>query len=241
MAIEVKAGKTVETKGQAAAPMRPELEKLSQMVAELREEEVLALIREYIDAQISTTEIFDACQKGMRMVGSLHAQGRYFIAGLIMAGEIMRQVVELLHPILSSNKPRESIGRVLLGTIKGDIHDVGKNLFKQLLECHGFTVLDLGVDVSPGDFIHATLDFNPHLIAVSVLITDSFPFLYQLVKEFHTAMPDRDSRPVIMIGGGQVDERIFRASGSDYWAQDAFSGLKLCLDLIADHNPSHAG
>jgi len=218
----------------AEAPFAREMDELSTLVAQLKEEEALAMVRQSMEAGVPAAEIFSACQKGMRTVGSMHEKGVYFIAGLIMAGEIMREALDILRPVIRRGRPEKSLGRVLLGTIKGDIHDIGKNLFKDLLESHGFTVLDLGVDVEPAGFIKAAADFHPHLIAVSVLITSSFPFLRELVDLFHHATTDRAERPSIIIGGGQVDERISSVSGSDYWAQDAFVGLKLCLSLAAD-------
>lgn len=211
-----------------------ELEELARLVADLKEEDVLSAIGRHLAAGVSPEEILAACQKGMRLVGTLHEQGQYFIAGLIMAGEIMHQAVNVLRPIMTRERSGEDLGRVLLGTIAGDIHDIGKNLFKDLLECHGFTVMDLGVDVPPADFVHACGTFKPHLIAASALITDSFPRLRELVTLFEASAREQHDRPLILIGGGQVDERVCRMSGSDYWAPDAFAGVRLCQQLTAD-------
>lgn len=214
-------------------PLSPDMEKLAALVAELKEQEVLSLIDKHLAAGVSPAEILEACQKGMRLVGSMHEEGIYFIAGLIMAGEIMREAVELLKPVIIQSRHSQTHGRVLLGTIAGDIHDIGKNLFRDLLECHGFTVLDLGVDVPPAEFVRAEAEFRPHLVAVSALITDSFPNLRELVRLFEDSARGGAKRPLIMIGGGQVDDVVHRVSGSDYWTQDAFEGVKLCLRLMA--------
>jgi methanogenic corrinoid protein MtbC1 len=214
-------------------PLSPDMEELAALVAELKEQEVLSRIEKHLAAGISPAEILEACQKGMRLVGSMHEEGTYFIAGLIMAGEIMREAVELLKPVIISSRHSQTHGRVLLGTIAGDIHDIGKNLFRDLLECHGFTVLDLGVDVPPAEFVRAEAEFRPHLVAVSALITDSFPNLRELVRLFEDSARGGAKRPLIMIGGGQVDDVVHRVSGSDYWTQDAFEGVKLCLRLMA--------
>lgn len=214
--------------------LSPDMEELAALVAELKEQEVLSLIEKHLAAGVSTAEILEACQKGMRLVGSMHEEGIYFIAGLIMAGEIMREAVELLKPVIINSRHSQTHGRVLLGTIAGDIHDIGKNLFRDLLECHGFTVLDLGVDVPPAEFVRAEAEFRPHLVAVSALITDSFPHLRELVKLFEDTARKGAKRPLIMIGGGQVDDVVHRVSGSDYWTQDAFEGVKLCLRLMAE-------
>ena len=216
-------------------PMALEMGELATLVADLREEEALLAIERHLEAGVSPTELLHACQKGMRLVGSMHEKGHYYIAGLIMAGEIMRQAVDLLRPLMIKKGRGKTFGRVLLGTIAGDIHDIGKNLFKDLLECHGFTVLDLGVDVPPADFVAAESDFKPHLIAASALITDSFPHLRELVQLFNdTARRGAERRPSILIGGGQVDERVFRMCGADQWGEDAFSGLHICLRLMRE-------
>ncbi len=214
-------------------PFSPELEELANLVAELREQEVLSLVDRNLADGVSPEEILGACQKGMHLVGKMHEEGHYFIAGLIMAGEIMRQVMDLIKPVMTRSKSSNNRGRVLLGTIQGDIHDIGKNLFRDLLECHGFTVLDLGVDVPPARFLQAVEDFNPHLVGVSALITESFPRLRELVKLFEEASLQKARRPLILIGGGQVDDVIYRVCGSDYWARDVFAGVKLCQRIMS--------
>jgi methanogenic corrinoid protein MtbC1 len=214
-----------------------EMEKLAGLVAELKEDDVQALLKRHIEAGTPPAELLAACQEGMRLVGHLHEDGQYFIAALIMAGEIMRQAVDLLRPMMIKERSGENLGRVLLGTIEGDIHDIGKNLFRDLLECLGFTVLDLGVDVSPAEFLRAEEEFKPHLIAASVLITDSFPQLQKLVKLLKERACASQVRPLILIGGGQVDEVVFHVTGSDYWASDAFSGVWLCEKLVRELFP----
>lgn len=232
-------GRTIKTpkftsKKKTEEPSDVTLAQLAQLVAELKEDEVLSLIKRRIQEGIPASEIMSACQRGMRIVGSKHEAGQYFIAGLIMAGEIMRQALELLRPLITKKRPEESLGRVLLGTISGDIHDIGKNLFKDLLECHGFTVMDLGVDVAPAEFVRAASEFRPQLVAISALITGSFHHLRELVELFRNQAHTGKERPLIIIGGGQLDDRIYRISGSDYWATDAFEGLQLCLKLTGN-------
>ena len=182
-----------------------------------------------------STDLLNACQKGMRMVGAMHEKGHYYIAGLIMAGEIMHQALEILRPVMVDKGRAKTFGRILLGTIEGDIHDIGKNLFRDLLGCHGFTVLDLGVDVPPADFVSAESDFRPHLIAASALITDSFPHLRELVRMFEEAASRGATKQhFILIGGGQVDERVFRMCGADQWAEDAFAGVRICRKFMTE-------
>ena len=207
---------------------------LTALVAELREEEVLQEIRRRLAAGESPVELLETCQQGMRMVGSMHEQGHYYISGLIMAGEIMRLAVELIRPVMAGKSCSGNSGRVLLGTIQGDLHDIGKNLFRDLVECHGFTVMDVGIDIPPADFITAALEFKPHVVAASALVTDSFPHLRELVRLFGAGdgIPAM-RRPFILIGGGQVDERVFQMSGADHWGADAFAGVRICRELMS--------
>jgi methanogenic corrinoid protein MtbC1 len=216
------------------SPAAREMGELATLVADLKEEEALSAIRKHLDAGVSPHEILSACQKGMRLVGSMHEKGHYYIAGLIMAGEIMREAVDLLRPVMIKERSGKTFGRVLLGTIQGDIHDIGKNLFRDLLECHGFTVLDLGVDVPPTEFLKAELEFKPHMVAASALITDSFPHLKELAQLFRDSAQPGLERPLILIGGGQVDERVYKMSGADHWGQDAFSGIQICRRLMKE-------
>lgn len=208
------------------------LDALVGFVADLREEEALASVRSHLEAGTPPLEILAACQKGMRLVGSMHEKGQYYMAALIMAGEIMREALELLRPLLAGTRSPEGRGRVLLGTIAGDIHDLGKNLLRDLLECHGFAVRDLGVDVAPAEFLRAAGEFQPHVVAASALITESIPHLRELVTLFEESARRGVRRPPIVIGGGQVDERVFRACGADRWAPDAFEGLRVCAELV---------
>jgi len=216
-------------------PKARKMAELATLVAELREEEALDALKSSLAAGVSPADLLNACQKGMRMVGSMHENGHYYIAGLIMAGEIMRQAVEIFGPVMAEKGRAKTFGRILLGTIEGDIHDIGKNLFRDLLECHGFTVLDLGVDVPPAEFVAAESDFRPHLIAASALITDSFAHLRELVQQFEdAALRGAASRPFILIGGGQVDERVFRMCGADQWGEDAFAGIRICQRFMTE-------
>jgi methanogenic corrinoid protein MtbC1 len=205
-----------------------EMEDLAGLVANLKEDEVLNAITRHLHARVSPIDILEACQKGMRLVGSMHEEGHYYIAGLIMAGEIMHQAMDLLRGVMIKERRGKTHGRVVLGTIAGDIHDIGKNLFRDLLECHGVAVLDLGVDVPPADFVRAESEFKPHLIGASVLITESFPRLRELVQLSRESARPGSERPFILIGGAQVDGRVFRMSGADDWAQDAFTGIEIC-------------
>ena len=126
---------------------------LTQALADLKENEALEIVRLRLGRGDDPLQIIEDCQAGMREVGERYAQRRYYLSGLIMAGDILREITELVLPLVEERFAGHTAGRVLLGTVQGDIHDLGKNLLMMLLRSYGFTVLDLGVDVAPGKFV----------------------------------------------------------------------------------------
>lgn len=208
--------------------------RLDAALADLRENEVLALVRDRMAAGDDPLQIIEDCQAGMREVGERYAQRRYFLSGLIMAGEILREVMEIVMPSVEQQFSGKTAGRVLLGTVQGDIHDLGKNLLLMLLRGYGFTVLDLGVDVPPEKFVAEARAFKPHAIGLSGLITAAHATMRETVAALRAMMAEDGVRIPILLGG-QVDEQVCRYVGADYWTTDAMEGVRLCQQLaIAD-------
>lgn len=207
--------------------------RLSQLVADLEEDQVLELVRQRLDVGDDPLQIIGECNEGMREVGLRYERGEYFVAGLIMSGEIFREVVELVQPLLLKQAEGKVSGRVLVGTVSGDIHDIGKNMFGMLLACHGFEVIDLGVDVPPDVFAAKAIETKPDIVGLSGLITASF----ETMKETISALREEALRhglafPVI-IGGGMSDNQVRQYVGADYWMPDAMAGVRLCEELLA--------
>ena len=209
--------------------------KLVRQVADLEEDAVLAIVRERLAAGDDPLEIIYECDAGMRIIGRRYEEGEYYIAALIMAGEIFRQVVELVKPHLAVERGDGTAGEILLGTVQGDIHDIGKDVLAMLLACHGFSVHDLGVDVSPATFVEATLEDEPDVIALSGLLTSAYNTMRDTVAALREATDDWPARPPIIIGGGRIDEDIRRYVGADYWTDDAMEGVHLCERLLEEH------
>lgn len=210
--------------------------RLSNLIAELEEDAVLSLVRERIAAGDDPLQIIEDCNAGMREVGKKYETGEYFVSGLIMSGEIFREVVELVQPLLIKRASGQSSGLVLIGTVSGDIHDIGKNMLGMLLSCYGFTVIDMGVDVPPEKFAQKAIEITPDIVGLSGLITASFEKMKETVttlREKATAV--RVSFPVI-IGGGMIDNQVCQYVGADYWEKDAMSGVRLCQRLVAEKN-----
>jgi methanogenic corrinoid protein MtbC1 len=203
-------------------------------VAELNEQAVLALAQERLSDGDDPLSIVEDCQEGMRRVGERYEQGRYYLSGLIMAGEIFREVMELAQPVIEAQISGEKSGRVLLGTVQGDIHDIGKNIQGMLLSCHGFTVYDLGVDVPPAEFLAQAKKVKPDIIGLSGLLTSSYDVMRDtitLIRE--PTVPELADLPII-IGGTSINEQVCQYVGADHWVVNSMEGVRLCQRLLAD-------
>jgi len=205
---------------------------LAQLVADLEEDAVLELVRQRIDAGDDPLQIIDECNEGMRKVGQRYEQGKYFVAGLIMSGEIFREVVELVQPLIEQQSKGNASGRVLIGTVSGDIHDIGKNMFGMLLSCHGFDVIDLGVDVPPNVFVEKIVETKPDIVGLSGLITASFETMKDTVAALRDQAKEHKLSFPIIIGGGMIDDQVCKYVGADYWTPDAMAGIRLCEELL---------
>jgi methylmalonyl-CoA mutase cobalamin-binding domain/chain len=206
---------------------------LARLVADLEEEAVLQLVDQRIKAGDDPLQIIDECNEGMRDVGQRYEKGEYFVSGLIMSGEIFREVVELVQPLLEQQAEGKSSGRVLVGTVSGDIHDIGKNMFGMLLSCHGFEVIDLGVDVSPDVFAKKAMEVKPDFVGLSGLITASFEMMKETVTALRNEAREHGLSFPIIIGGGMIDAQICQYVGADYWMPDAMAGVRLCQELLS--------
>ncbi len=204
-------------------------ETLKEKVAALDEEGVLSLVRQSLESGTDPVEIIAACEEGMRVVGEQYERGVFYLSGLIMAGEIFRQVLELTQPALQEALKGEASGRVLIGTAHGDIHDIGKTIVHIALRSFGFQVEDLGVDVPPQRFVERALTWQPDVIGISGLITSSYESMRETVRLLRAAAP----HPIpIIIGGGMMNDQICRFVGADYWTNDALKGVRICEEII---------
>lgn len=203
-------------------------------IADLQEEITLSLVQQRLDDHDDPLLIIEDCKEGMRQVGLRYERNEYFLAGLIMAGEIFRQVMELLQPVVESQVSGQASGRVLLGTVEGDIHDLGKNIVSMLLSCHKFAVHDLGVDVAPTTFAEKAAQVQPHLVGLSGLLTSA----YDAMRETIALLRAQGYQGPIIIGGSQLSEKVCQYVGADYWTTDAVAGVELCQRLVSEQVPA---
>ena len=200
---------------------------------ELEEVSALAQVKERLESGDDPLAILEDAREGMQQVGLRYEEGKYYVAGLMMAGEIYREVMELVEPILVQRLSGNESGHILLGTVQGDIHDIGKNIFSTMLRCHGFTVTDLGIDIPPARFLEEADKLRPDIIGLYGLLTTSYEVMkstVQLVKQ--SSDPQLASTPVIL-GGGTLNPMVCAFVGADYWAIDAMAGIELCEQMMA--------
>ena len=200
-------------------------------VADLNENAVLDLVEARIARGDDPLAITEDCQEGLRIVGERYERQEYYLAGLIMAGEIFRQVMEMLQPIIEDHITAEESGSILIGTVRGDIHDIGKNNLSMLLTSYGFTVHDLGVDVPAVAFLHNATTLRPDVIGLSGLLTSAYDSMKETIHLIRTAGEQSVAETPIIIGGNQLNEQVCRYVGADFWVTDAMEGVRICQRL----------
>ena len=197
-------------------------------IADLNEELALKFIRERLAENDDPLTLIANCQKGLLRVGERYGQHKYYLSGLIMGGEIFYEVMELIRPAKESRISGTSSGKILLGTVQSDIHDLGKNIFKLLLSCYKLTVYDLGVDVPPEEFLRQAKKLQPDIVGLSGLITKAYDSMRETIGLFR-----REGYQIpIVIGGSQLSKEVSQYTGADYWVNKADAGVKLILRLL---------
>lgn len=208
-------------------------ESLSKAMADLAEERVKKLIKEKLDAGISANDILKECQAGMTEIGNLYESGKYFVSELMYAGEIMKDVMKDLGPMLRDEaKPETSRGKVVLGTVKGDIHDLGKDVVALMLRGAGFEVIDLGVDVPPSKFVEAIKESGATIVGMSVFLTMAYESATETVNAIKEA--GLRNKVSIMIGGGPVTNLVQEKTGCDFYGKDAVAGMNYAISVSKD-------
>jgi methanogenic corrinoid protein MtbC1 len=207
-------------------------ESLIQALVEMQESEAQQKTSQLLDIGTDPMKIIDACSRAMEIVGKRFETGEYFLPHLMMAGEMLKQISEMIKPRMGGDTARRGGGKVLMGTVEGDIHDIGKNMVTFLLETHGFEVLDIGIDQSPEKFVEAIQHFQPQVVGLSGLLTLAFDSMRDTVQAIRKAA-HRDKVHII-IGGGQVSEKVRAYTGADAYGPDAVAGIRLIKQWIGE-------
>jgi methanogenic corrinoid protein MtbC1 len=199
-------------------------DELTNAVVELREDDALAIVDRLLGAGADPIGILDDSKKAMEVIGEQFASGEAFIPELIMAGEIMQEISAKLRPHLADSPGSGNLGVVVLGTVEGDIHDIGKDIVATMLDIAGFEVVDLGVDVKVQRFIETAREKNAAIIAMSCLLTSAIDSMKRTVAAAREAGLDGTR---IMIGGAPVTEQIVAFTGADGFGKDAVEAVEL--------------
>jgi 5-methyltetrahydrofolate--homocysteine methyltransferase len=208
-----------------------EVNKITQALMNGEGETLVALVSEALQQGRSAVDILnDDLVTGMDLIGDKMGSGEMFIPEVLMAAHAMRMAVEILKPHLGEDETN-SAGKIVIGTVKGDLHDIGKNLVVLMLESAGFEVIDLGVDVEPEIFVDAVIKNQPDILGLSALLTTTMPMLKKTVETVVNS--DVRKGPKIMIGGAPVNQDFADEIGADGYAPDAGSASKLAKAMLA--------
>lgn len=200
-------------------------------IIELNENTVIEMIKNKLDNNEDPLEIMEEIKEAMKGIGKRFENKEYFLPDLIMSGEILRQIFEILSPKLKETEVSEKKkGKVLLGTVAGDIHDIGKDVVKFMLDANGFDVLDLGVDVPSDKFVESMKEYKPEVLALSGFLTLAFDSMKEIIQKIKDAGLRESVK--IMIGGGTVDERIVDYVGADAYGESAVDAVNLAKNWI---------
>jgi trimethylamine corrinoid protein len=204
--------------------------KLVPLMADVMEKETIAMVKEMIKEGSDPMEILAAARSAMEVVGKRFESGEYFIPDLFMAGEIMKAISEIVKPFLKNGDTGAKKGKVLIGTVAGDIHDIGKDIVTFMLDVSGYDVLDLGIDVPVRMFVEKTKEFQPQVVGLSGFLTLAFDSMKKTVEALEQA--GLRGKVKVMIGGGQIDDEVRKYVRADAHGKDAVAAVNLCREWI---------
>ena len=205
---------------------------LVQLLSDLKEDETKEFVEKALGKGVDPSKLLDEAKEGMGIVGQRFSSGEYFIPDLIYAGEIMKGVVTLLEPKLKEVQGSESkkLGKVVIATVEGDIHDIGKDLVVFLLDVSGFEVYDLGIDTPVQTIVDKVKETNAPVVGLSGFLTLSFDAMKSTVDGLEVA--GLRDKVKVMIGGGQIDQRVKEFTGADAFGLDAMEAVKFAKQWI---------
>ena len=203
---------------------------LVNLLADLKDKEVLELVKQRLDAGEDPLKILEDSRKGMEIVGKRFADDEYFLPELVFSGELLKQVTELVKPHLKQAVETKKLGKVVIGTVAGDIHDIGLNIVIFMLDVNGFEVYNLGVDVPADAFVNKVKETAAPILGLSGFLTPAFEAMKETVEAVEAAgMRDKVK---IMIGGGQLDEDVRKYAKADAYGKNAMAAVALAKGWV---------
>ena len=204
---------------------------LTKNLIELERDKVLSEVKERLKQSEDPMKLFEESKQGMGLIGERYKKGEYFLAELMLSGDLFKEIMELIEPYLDITKLEgDTKGKILLVTLQGDIHDLGKNILATLLKLEGFEVYDLGVDVSPDVIVDKVKEIQPDFLGFSSLLTITFDPMREVIDKLKE-VGFRDKLR-IMVGGGITTPLVKDYIGADFQTVDAMEGVQYCLEVI---------
>ncbi|MCC6201380.1 MAG: cobalamin-dependent protein [Gammaproteobacteria bacterium] len=213
--------------------MQPEEQKqlLIQQIADMMEDEAVALAKQMLAEGYPPLELLGHCREAMEIVGKRYETGEYFLPELMLAGEMLGSIGEIAKPLIDQGAGTKAKGAtVLIGTVHGDLHDIGKNIVSFMLDINGYNVIDIGIDVPVEEFIRNIREHKPVVVGLSGFLTLAFDSMKETIQRIEAEGLRQGMK--IMIGGGQVDETILKHTGADAYGMNAMDAVNLCKNWI---------
>jgi 5-methyltetrahydrofolate--homocysteine methyltransferase len=189
----------------------------------LREDDALRIVKQKLDAGAGPMELLGFCREAMDIIGKRFEDGDCFMPELILAGEILYQISLAIKPRLATGASQHKIGKIVIGTVEGDLHDTAKNIVAYMLDAHGFEVTDLGLDVPADRFVQAVRETGAQVVALSGFLSQD----QEPMKATVAAIKAAGLSVKVMIGGGFVDDKVRVVTGADACGQDAMAAVRL--------------
>ncbi len=205
-------------------------QELIDAITDMREDDALKITNKLLDEGMSPLDILNACKEAMDVIGKRFETGEAFIPELILAGEMMTAVSDVIKPRLAEEAASEKLGKIVIGTVEGDIHDIAKDIVAFMLDLNGFEVTDLGVDVPVAKFVEAVKETGATVVGLSGFLT----LAYDPMKDTVAALKESGLDVKIMIGGGQIDEQIREYTGADAYGRDAMAAVALAKEWMKE-------
>ena len=202
---------------------------LVQALADLKEEEALTIVKERLNVGEDPLGILDDSKKAMEIVGKRFEKKEYFIPDLIYSGEILKEITEMVKPKLAKAETKR-LGKFVMGTVAGDIHDIGKNIVTFMLDVNDFEVYDLGVNVPPQRFVEKIKETGTEIVGLSGFLTLTFDSMKETIEAIKAA--GLRDKVKIMIGGGTIDDEVRRYTGADAYRPDAVAAVSLAKEWV---------
>jgi len=197
-------------------------------LADLKEDEALKIVRERLESGEDPLRILEDSRKALEIVGKRFAKCEYFIPELVYSGEILREITGIVKPKLSGTLQVKRLGKIVFGTVAGDIHDIGKDIVVFMLDVNGFEVFDLGIDVPAQKFVEKIKETGAEIVGLSGFLTLAFDSMKETIDAVKAA--GLRDKVKIMIGGGQMNDDVRKYTGADAYGADAMAGVALAKE-----------